>query len=581
MTDQEHAPAPLTGIVGLGSVGEELLTLLYAAGHRIVAVDTDLDVLARVGRRLKALDDGRADAPEVVLTADHSLLRPAQAVVEAVPEDATAKARALRQVAEAVPPGTPLLTTTAGLPLLSLALASGRPEDLAGLRLFTPPAADGPVEPVRTPLTSEAAAEAADRLVAAAGLRPVAVGAGPAADATALVLGLLNGAVALYDEGYAAHHEIDTAMRLGCGLALGPLEMLDHIGLDTAHAALSELRRTTGDPLFAPAGLLTRMVAAERLGRKSGEGFYAYDETGARLAPADEPSAAAEARPVRLVGVVGSGTMACGIAESVATAGRPVVLVARTAGKAERARQSVDASLARAVHRGRRTEEQRDAALALLESTDDAGRLADCDLVIEAVAEDLDVKRRVFAELGARCAPGALLATTTSSLSVAACERAAGRPGDVVGIHFFNPAPLMRLVELVRTDTVRPQALATAEGFCRSLGKTPVTCPDRTGFIVNSLLFPYLGAAMTLLERRGAGAEETDAAVQQGFGYPMGPFTLLDTIGLDVSLAIQDRLFEHFGTPEHEPSPALRQLVAAGFLGRKNRRGLRTAGPRS
>ncbi|MFC7986256.1 3-hydroxyacyl-CoA dehydrogenase family protein [Streptomyces sp. NPDC057336] len=580
MTEQiPHTSAAPIGVVGLGSTGEALLLLLHATGHRVVGVDTDLDALARVGTRAKAAPapDG---TPEPVLTDDPRRLRGVRLVVEAVPEDRDVKTGVLRGIAEVCPPGTPLLTTTASLSVARLGIACGRPADLAGLRLFTPPAPGGPAEPVPTGLTSGETAAAVRELVASAGLTEVEVGAGPAADAGALVLGLLNSAVVLCSEGYAPHEDVDTAMRLGCGLPAGPLETLDRIGLDTVHAALTELWRRTGDTAFEPAPLLSRMVAAGRLGRKSGGGFYAYDETGALVRERGDAPDETGARPVRRVGVLGSGAMARGIAEVTALAGHPTVLVARSAAKAEAALESVAGSLTRAVRRGKVTPAARQAAVERLDATTGLDAFAGCDLVIEAVAEDPDVKRAVFAELGEVCAPGTVLTTTTSSLSVAAVAEASGRPADVVGLHFFNPAPVMRLVELAHAPGSAPGTLATARAFCRGLGKTVVECPDRTGFIVNSLLFPYLGAALALLDRPGADdrlVERTDAAVERGFGYPMGPFALLDTIGLDVSLAIQHRLFEHFETPEHRPSDALAELVSAGLLGRKNRRGLRTA----
>ncbi|MEV5878585.1 3-hydroxyacyl-CoA dehydrogenase family protein [Streptomyces sp. NPDC052101] len=571
---------PVTGIVGLGSIGEALVHLLFTAGHRIVAVDTDLDVLARAAGRLKAVHGDGPDHPGVTFTADHTRLREAALVVEAVPDTPAAKSEALRRITAVCPPGTPLVTTTAALPVARLAIGSGRPADLAGLRLFTPPGPGGPAEPVLTALTSPATADALRAFVESTGLTPVEVGAGPAADAGALVLGLLNRAAVFLAEGHVTHTDIDTAMRLGCGLPAGPLETLDAMGLDTAHAALMELWRRTGDSAFEPAPLLSRMVAAGDLGRKTGRGFHTYDETGRPLtgaagAPDDTPAA-----PVGRVGVLGSGAMARGIAEVTALAGHPTVLVARSAAKAEAAVEAVAGSLTRAVRRGRIGPEDKSATLARLDGTDDFASLADCDLVIEAVAEDPGVKRAVFAALGEVCAAHAVLATTTSSLSVAECAEASGRPADTVGLHFFNPAPVMRLVELARTDATAPGTLATARAFSRGLGKTTVECPDRTGFIVNSLLFPYLGAALALLERVGADEaviERTDTAVQRGFGFPMGPFALLDTIGLDVSLAIQQRLYERFATPEYEPSGALAELVAAGLLGRKNGQGLRTA----
>ncbi|MGW0607680.1 3-hydroxyacyl-CoA dehydrogenase family protein [Streptomyces sp. NPDC002640] len=577
---------PVTGVVGLGSVGEGLLRLLAARGHRVVAVDTDPDVLARVERRLKALLADVEQQPDVVLTTDHARLDTADVVVEAVPDTAGAKEDALRRIAAVRPPGTPLVTTTASLSVAGLAVGTGRPADVAGIRLFGPPEPGAPAEPVVTAFTSPETAAALTALVKASGLAPVEVGAGPAADATALLLGLLNRSVAMLSEGHVTHTDIDTAMRLGCGLPAGPLETLDRWGLDTAHAALTRLHRLTGDRGFAPAPLLGRMVAAGDVGRKAGRGFYTWDESGVQVTDAtdatdrSEHGPAGPVRPVGRVGVVGSGAMARGIAEVTAAAGHPTVLVARGPEKARAAVEAVAGSLTRGVRRGRITPATRAETLERLSGAHDVAALADCDLVIEAVAEEPGVKRAVFARLGEVCAEGTVLATTTSSLSVAACAEASGRPADTVGLHFFNPAPLMRLVELVVTEEADPAVVARARAFTRDLGKTPVECPDRTGFIVNTLLFPYLGAALALLERAGDDdvVARTDAAVQRGFGFPMGPFALLDTIGLDVSLAIQRRLAECFATEEFEPSGVLAGLVDAGFLGRKNGRGLCTTG---
>ncbi|MFJ8888489.1 3-hydroxyacyl-CoA dehydrogenase family protein [Streptomyces sp. NPDC102402] len=566
-------PAPITAVVGLGSLGESLLRLALAAGHEVVAVDTDLDVLARAARRAKtAVPDGTG---RVVLTDDLAEVRRAALVVEAVTEDLGVKTEVLRQLAAAAPRAT-LVTTSAELPLARLAIASGLPANVAGLRFLVPPGPGGTAEPVHTALTSPETAAAVDALVVSLGLTPVVLGARPAADATALVLAHLNQAVAFLDQGHASRDDIDTAMRLGCGLPQGPLQLLDTIGLDTVHAALTRLWERTGDTSFEPAALLTRTIGAGLLGRKTGEGFHRYDDEGRALRTVADTPGNAAVRPVRTVGILGSGAMARGIAEVTAAAGYPTVLVARGEEKAAAALTAVGASLKRSVERGRTTAEARDAALARLTGATGVGALAECDLIVEAAAEDERVKRELFAALGRTAKPGALLATTTSSLSVADCADASGRPADVIGLHFFNPAPVMRLVEITRTSETSDTAAATARAFTEALGKTSVACPERAGFIVNALLFPYLGAAVNLLDRHGTDIEETDAAVQRGFGFPMGPFALLDTIGLDVSLAIQQRLHEQLRSPEHVPAPLLAGLVSTGALGRKNRRGFRT-----
>ncbi|NEC87425.1 3-hydroxyacyl-CoA dehydrogenase family protein [Streptomyces sp. SID12501] len=564
----------MTGIVGLGTVGEAFLYLARRAGHRIVAVDSDLDVLARVGNRLKALAKD-TEEPPVVLTDDVAALADATMVIEAVSDDLAVKTDVLRRIGEVSQ--APVLTTTSTLSVPHLAIASGRPETVSGLRFLVPPGPAGTVEPVPTALTSPSTTNAVDALIAELGLTRVEIGAGPAADATALVLAYLNRSVAFLDAGHSTRDDIDTAMRLGCGLPTGPLQLLDIIGLDTAHATLTRLRQQTGDASFAPAPLLTRLVDAGRSGRKAGEGFYAYDNEGRHITDEPVDRSTTVRRPVRTVAVLGSGVMARGIAEVTATAGHPTVLVARSREKAEAALAAIAESLTHSVRRGRITAQQKAAALPLLTPAADLEAVADRDLVIEAVAEDLDVKRPLFSRLGTVAKPEAILATTTSSLSVTACAKASGRPADVVGMHFFNPAPALRLVELVRTDETSDDAFTGARAFATVLGKTPVTCPDRAGFIVNCLLFPYLGAAVDLLQRPGTDIRATDTAIQDGYGYPMGPFALLDTIGLDVSLTIQHRLYDQLADPEHKPALLLEGLVAAGALGRKNRKGFRTA----
>ena len=562
---------PVVGIVGLGTVGEALLGMLRETGHEVIGVDSDPAVLARLRKRLEVTGSAL-----VHLTEDTAGVYRADLVIEAVPEDEVVKTEVLRRLHTGCADGTAVVTTTSSLPLTRLAIASGRPGDTMGLRFLAPPLPGGPAEPVPTAMTSPATVAAVGDLVARLGLTPVAVDARHGADATALVYAYLNRAMTLYERGDADRDSIDLAMRLGCGLPAGPLELLDRIGLDTALSVLAGLWTRTGDDSFAPAPVLTRLVRQGSLGQKSGHGFYTYDGLDA---PADARRSAplpGEGIGVHRIGVVGSGTMARGIAEMTSVAGFPTVLVARDADKASGALAQIGESLERGVRRGRVTSRAKTGALELLVGADDIAAVGDCDLVIEAVVEDLDVKRALFARLGAACKPGALLATTTSSLSVTACAEASGRPSRVVGMHFFNPAPVMRLVELVRTEATSDESADTARALCERMGRTTVNCSDRAGFIVNYLLFSYLGRAVNLLDRHDADIAGIDAAIERGFGHPMGPFALLDTIGLDVSLAVQRELYKAFREPDFAPSPVLEQLVAAGWLGRKNRKGLRS-----
>jgi len=331
--------------------------------------------------------------------------------------------------------------------------------------------------------------------------------------------------------------------------------------------------------LHAPSPILKQMVTAGLKGRKTGRGFYTYAAPGSPEVIDDghgaDTAVTAEPKPVQRVGVVGSGTMATGIAEVLAKGGFDVHLVARSEASLTRALAAIDKSLEKAVQRGKLDPDSRDAIRMRVTGATSLDVLADVDLVVEAVVEELSVKTALFENLDEICRPGAVLATTTSSLPVIDLAAVTGRPADVVGLHFFNPAAIMKLVEVVGTVSTSPTTLATAIDVAERAGKHAVVCGDRAGFIVNALLFPYLNDAVRMLEANYASADDIDLAMKKGCGYPMGPFELLDVVGLDVSLAIQRTLYLEFRKPGFAPAPRLEHLVTAGYLGRKSQRGFR------
>ena len=276
---------------------------------------------------------------------------------------------------------------------------------------------------------------------------------------------------------------------------------------------------------------------------------------------------------IHSVGIVGSGIMGSGLAEVVARAGFDVVVRSRTRQGAEDVVAGVTANLDRLVAKEKLDAADRDAVLARISATDHLGRLADCDLVIESVVEDMAVKRALFAELEQIVKPDGILATNTSTLPVVELAVATERPDRVVGIHFFNPAPLMKLVEVVRPITASDDTVKQAMAFAVACGKDAVEVVDRAGFVVNALLFPYLNNAVRMLEHGTASKEDIDTAMQGGCNFPMGPFALLDLVGLDTSLAILDALYEESRDPNYAAVPTLRRMVAAGHLGRKAKMG--------
>jgi 3-hydroxybutyryl-CoA dehydrogenase len=273
------------------------------------------------------------------------------------------------------------------------------------------------------------------------------------------------------------------------------------------------------------------------------------------------------------VGIVGSGIMGSGIAECAAGSGFEVILRSRSQSTADATLAAIEKSLNKQIEKGKKTEEERDKTLSLVTGTSDLGALKDVDLVIESVVEDLAVKKELFNELDRITRDEAILATNTSTLPVIELAMQTGRPEKVCGIHFFNPAPVMALVEVVRPITASDETIYSAQQFAEGCGKTPVQVKDQAGFIVNALLFPYLNNAVRLYEQGVASIEDIDTAMQGGCGFPMGPFALLDLVGLDTSLAILDALYEEFRDPNYAAMPLLRRMVAAEQLGRKSGRG--------
>ena len=277
--------------------------------------------------------------------------------------------------------------------------------------------------------------------------------------------------------------------------------------------------------------------------------------------------------PITSVGVAGSGIMGSGIAEVAALAGFDVIIRSRRPDGADAAVTSLVRSLDRQVDRCSLSSEDRDRAIARVSATTDLEELAGCDLVLESVVEDLDVKRSLFAELDEVCAEETILATNTSTLAVTDVAMATRRPDRVLGLHFFNPAPRMPLVEVVAAPTTGPATVDTGRQFAEDCGKETVIVKDNAGFIVNALLFPYLNGAVEMLDAEVASREDIDAAMKGGCGFPMGPLELLDMVGLDTTQSILEAL--HADRPDacFSPAPLLTRMVTAGRLGRKTGQG--------
>ncbi len=580
------------GILGCGTMGSGISEVCARNGYQVVFREVDDDAvgagLARIKQSLeRAVDRGKLDAGardetlgRISGTTAFEDLKGCDLIIEAVPEHLDLKQQAFQALDPILPDHAVFATNTSSLPVIEMAVRTTRPSRVLGIHFFNPAPVMGLVELVKTVVTDEEVLAEARAFVESLGKTPVVCQDRAGFIANLLLFPYLNNAVRMLESGFASREDIDSAMQFGCAHPMGPLALVDLIGLDTTYEILDAMYRQFRETMYAPAPLLKQLTTAGFSGRKSGRGFYQYDAPGSSQVKESghhshqvPESAAAH---IRKIGVLGSGTMANGIAEVAAKAGYQVAMRARTPQRVAESRAAIEKSLARAVSKGKMTEEQLAEVTGRIEGSTELSVFGDCDILIEAVAEELDIKTELFAELDGILPAHAILASTTSSLPVIALAAVTQRPENVVGMHFFNPAPVMKLVEVVRTVRTSEETADAVVALARKLGKHPVVCPDRAGFIVNALLFPYINDAAKMLESGYATAEDIDAAMKLGCGHPMGPFALADIVGLDVTYQIIRTLYDEFRDPYYASAPLLEHLVSAGFLGRKTKRGFYT-----
>ncbi|GAA1478807.1 3-hydroxybutyryl-CoA dehydrogenase [Nocardioides aestuarii] len=580
------------GVIGLGTMGAGIAEVFARNGFSVIGVEQNDEGVERgrahlqhstdrAVKREKLTTDEQAELlGRITLTSEMKDLAEADIVVEAVVESLAIKKAIFGELDGIVSPDAILATNTSSLSVTEISTANSKPGRVIGVHFFNPAPVQNLVEVIRTVVTEPQVLEDVQGVLARLGKSPVVCGDKAGFIANTLLFGYLNHAVSMYENKYATREDIDAAMRFGCGYPMGPLALLDLIGLDTAYEILDTMYKQGRDRLHAPAPILKQYVTAGLLGRKSGRGFYTYEAPDSPVVVADPHTPSPDDAPqlhhdIAKVGVVGTGTMATGIVEVFARAGYDVLYVGRSQEKVDGVVASITKSFDKQIQRGRATDDDKAATLARVTGTTALDDLGDVDIVVEAIAEDIAVKTTLFENLDEICKPGAILATTTSSLPIISMARVTSRPQDVIGMHFFNPAAIMKLVEVVSTVATSDAVTETVRALCDTVGKVAVSCGDRSGFIVNALLFPYLNDAVKMLEAHYATADDIDTAMKLGCALPMGPFELLDVVGNDVSLAIQRELYLEFREPGFAPAPLLEHLVTAGYLGRKAGRGFR------
>ncbi|MFD0900923.1 3-hydroxyacyl-CoA dehydrogenase family protein [Actinomadura sediminis] len=512
------------GVVGLGTMGAGIAEVLARGGLAVVGIEINPDALARgrghlessTGRAVKrgrlTEDAQREILDRITLSTDFADLGDCDLVIEAVPERLDLKRTVFAELDRVCRADAVLATNTSSLSVTDIAVTTGRPDKIVGVHFFNPAPVMKLVEVIRTVRTEPQAVERVAALVRDLGKTPVTIGDRAGFVANRLLFGYLNQAAGMLESGHATRDDIDTAMKAGAGLPMGPFTLMDLIGLDTCLEVLEAIYAESRDRRHAPSPRLRELVTAGLLGRKTGRGFYDH---GAPAEPAEPATAPAAAAPV--VGVLGTGPLA-------------------------------DALAARADRAGARVRTSADG-------------LADCDLVIEA-AQDAEAGRALLAEASANVEDGAVLAVTSADGQVVEQAVASGRPGDVVGLRL--PEIDGDLAEIAATVATAPGVADRAAGLLAGLGLTTVRCRDRAGFIVDALRFPYLNDAAAMLGAGYADPDAIDAAMTLGCGYPTGPIADLDRLGLDRAVGVLRALHAETREPALAPTPLLVEHVTAG-----------------
>jgi 3-hydroxybutyryl-CoA dehydrogenase len=536
------------GVVGLGTMGAGIAEVFARGGFRVVAVEQSDDLVETGRRHLRQSTERAVRRGRMTDEQQHALLdrittstalddlEGCDLVVEAVVERLDVKQAIFGRLDAVVAADAVLATNTSSLSVTAIASSSVHPERVVGLHFFNPAPVQTYVEVVGTVVSQPSVVTAVERLVRDLGKSPVVVGDRSGFVANALLFGYLNAAVRMLESGHASRDDIDAALRLGCGFPMGPLQLLDLVGLDTALQILDTMYREGRSARHAAAPLLRRLVTAGLVGRKSARGFYVYGpREDARPDGSHQPDGSGEAVPETIrVGVVGTGALAAATADLLRSPSVDVASVPRDG---------------------------------------DQDFLASSDLVVDATGGDLTASSDLFRRLGRVCRDDCVLASASSELAVAPLAAASGRPGDALGLRPVSLNGATGVVEIVSTRATTERARQSASAVCAAADVQAVHCSDRPGRVVDALVYPYLNDAVAMLESGYATVVEIDAAMRDGCALPAGPFEMLDAIGADSALAVLRALHAGGHDPSLAPAALLEQVVSLGHTAGQTGRG--------
>ncbi|WP_256842186.1 3-hydroxyacyl-CoA dehydrogenase family protein [Ornithinimicrobium cryptoxanthini] len=533
------------GVIGLGTMGAGIVEVFARGGLTVIGVESTQEYAER-GRGIlqtstdRAVARGKLDEAgqaqilgRITITTEYADLAPADLVVEAVPEIMSLKHEVIGKLEDVLGDDAIVATNTSSLSITEIAAPAKVPGRVIGMHFFNPAPILKLVEVITTPLTDSETTETVRALSEGLGKKPVVIGDRAGFVANYLLYGYFVAAMRMYESGHVSREDLDTAVRVGIGLPMGPLTLGDLVGLDVLHHISDVIYGHSRSQHHAPSTMLERMVLAGRLGRKSGQGFYAFAKPGSGQVVDDELTpAGGTGRDVQSVGVIGSGALADELASRFTEGGFEVVQVA--------------------------------------DASDDLSRLSAVGLVVEAQDEDLDIDVAeelrdvddLFAELGEVTAPGTILATA-NTYSAVALASISGRPEDTVVLRVHAPTPNGQVIEAGRTIKTSQETVDTVRAVISAIGAEAVVCKDRTGLVVDALLVTHLNDCVRMLDEGYASAEDIDTALQFGLGYPVGPFAMIDQLGADEVLAVAEELYTGTaGFQSHlAPSPLLVEHV--------------------